>query len=130
MESELFAELAGMGGHDGIDYSDYAHLHTYVERPDDFHKKLYDEKRVLNHAHFYEWDEWEDETLDEKMDYLHRLIMQEIIDFCKRNKIDADFVSLDADCLKDSIECGVWHPGTDSSLALFDKNKNCIISSM
>ena len=46
MESELFAELAGMGGHEGNDYSEYAHLHTYVERPDDIHQKLYDEDAV------------------------------------------------------------------------------------
>ena len=73
MENELFAELAGMCGHEGNDYSEYAHLHTYVERPDDFQKKLYDEKRVLNHAHFYEWDEWENESLNEKFNYLHPL---------------------------------------------------------
>lgn len=130
MESELFAELAGMSGHEGNDYSEYAHLHTYVERPDDFHKKLYDEKRVLNHAHFYEWDEWQDENINEKLNYLHRLIMQEIVDFCKRNNIDANYVSLDADMLIDSINAGKWHPGTDSSLVLFDKNKDVIIKSL
>ena len=97
MENELFEELSGvsgMNGLNGLDLSQYDNLHTYVERPDDFHKKLYDEKRVLNHAHFYEWDEWENEDLNEKMNYLHRLIMQEIIDFCKRNNIDADYVTL------------------------------------
>lgn len=130
MENELFAELAGMCGHEGNDYSEYAHLHTYVERPDDFQKKLYDEKRVLNHAHFYEWDEWENESLNEKMDYLHRLIMQEIIDFCKRNNIEADIVSLDADHLLDSIKFGKWHAGTDSALVLLDENKECIIESL
>lgn len=130
MESEIFAELAGMCGHAGNDYSEYANLHTYVERPDDFQHKLYDEKRVLNHAHFYEWDEWEDELIDEKMNYLHRLIMQEIIDFCKRNNIEADYVSLGADHLLDSINVGKWHPGTDSALVLYDKNKDCIIESL
>lgn len=130
MESELFEELAGFAGHDGNDYSEYAHLHTYVERPDDFNKKLYDEKRVLNHAHFYEWDEWDSESIDEKLYYLHRLIMQEIIDFCKRNNIDADYVSFNADMIADSIEFGRWHPGTDSSLAIFDKNKKPIIQSI
>lgn len=131
MESELYLELAGLNGHHpDIDLSDYPELHTYVERPDDFHHKLYDEKRVLNHAHFYEWDEWEDETLNEKINYLHRLIMQEIIDFCEHNKIDADYVSLDADCLMDSIKVGKWHPGTDSALVLFDKNKDVIIKSL
>lgn len=130
METELY-NFGGYSGHSGeIDLSEYKDLHTYVERPDDFHKKLYDEKRVLNHAHFYEWDEWQDETLNEKMDYLHRLIMQEIIDFCANNNINAEYVSLDADMLMDSIKVGKWHPGTDSSLAFFDKDKNAIISSM
>lgn len=131
MESELFLEFAGMNGlHSDLDFSEYKDLHTYVERPDDFHHKLYDEKRVLNHAHFYEWDEWENETLNEKMDHLHRLIMQEIIDFCERNKINADYVSLNADYLLDSIKVGKWHPGTDSSLALFDSDKKCIVESI
>lgn len=130
MESELFLDFAGMSGHDGNDYSQYKDLHTYVDRPDDFHKKLYDEKRVLNHAHFYEWDEWEEETVNEKLDYLHRLIMQEIIDFCDRNKIKADYVSLEADRLMDSIKVGVWHPGTDSSLVLLDENQEVILESL
>ena len=130
MESELFAELAGMGGHEGNDYSEYAHLHTYVDRPDDIHQKLYDEKRVLNHAHFYEWDEWENESLNEKLNYLHRLLMKEVIDFCKHNNIDADIVTFGADHLLDSINAGTWHPGTDSALALFDENNECIIESI
>ncbi len=129
MESELFAELAGLGGHAGNDYSDYADLHTYVERPDDFYKKLYNEGRSLSYAHFYEWDEWSDETTEEKFHYLHRLIIKEIIDFCKRNNIDAEYVSLDADMLSESIKSGKWHAGTDSTLALLDENKECIIES-
>ena len=64
------------------------------------------------------------------MDYLHRLIMQEIIDFCKRNNIEADIVSLDADHLLDSIKFGKWHAGTDSALVLLDENKECIIESL
>lgn len=130
MESELFAELAGLSGHTGNNYSDYADLHTYVERPDDIREKLYDEKRVLNHAHFYEWDEWENESLNEKLNYLHRLIIQEIVDFCRRNNIAADTVTLRADHLLDSINAGKWHPGSDSALVLLDENKECIIESM
>lgn len=130
MENELFAELAGLGGHAGNDYSEYADLHTYVERPDDFYKKLYYEGRSLSYAHFYEWDEWNNETTEEKFYYLHRLIMKEIIDFCKRNNIEADYVSLDADHLLDSIKFGKWHAGTDSALTIFDENKKPIVSSM
>lgn len=130
MESELFLDFAGMSGHIGNDYSQYKDLHTYVDRPDDYHKKLYDEKRVLNYAYFYEWDEWEEETINEKLDYLHRLIMQEIIDFCDRNKINADYVSLEADRLMDSIKVRVWHPGTDSSLVLLDENQEVILESL
>lgn len=130
MESELFLDFAGMSGHIGNDYSQYKDLHTYVDRPNDYYKKLYDEKRVLNYAYFYEWDEWEGETVKEKLDYLHRLILQEIIDFCKRNKIDAQYVSLEADSLIDSINVGVWHPGTDSSLIFLDDNQEVIIENL
>ena len=70
------------------------------------------------------------ESLNEKLNYLHRLIMQEVIDFCKRNNINADIVSLDADHLLDSINAGKWHPCTDSALVLFDENKERIIESM
>lgn len=130
MESELFAEFAGMDGHEGNDYSEYANLHAYIERPDDFYKKLYDEKLVLNHAHFYEWDEWENESLDEKFNHLHHLIMKEIVDFCKRNNINADAVTFSADYLYDSLNAGNWHPSTDSALVLFDKDKKRIIESV
>ena len=56
--------------------------------------------------------------------------MQEIIDFCKRNNIEADIVSLDADHLLDSIKFGKWHAGTDSALVLLDENKECILGSL
>jgi len=130
MENYTFEEFAGMNCLNGLDLSQYKNLHTYIERPDDFDKKLYDEKRVLNHAHFYEWDEWENEDLNEKMNYLHRLIMQEIVDFCKHNSINADYVSFGADHLMDSIKVGKWHPGTDSGLVLLDENNVKIIESV
>ena len=130
-ENFIIHDNAGLGGYnDELFFAEYKDLHTYVERPDDFYKYLYAENRVLNHAHFYEWDEWEDEDINEKLNYLHRLIMQEIIDFCKRNNIEADYVSLDADHLLDSIKFGKWHPGTDSSIVLYDKNKDSIIESL
>ena len=85
---------------------------------------------MLNHAHFYEWDEWENESLDEKFNHLHHLIMKEIVDFCKRNNINADAVTFSADYLYDSLNAGNWHPSTDSALVLFDKDKKRIIESV
>lgn len=130
MENNVITELAGINGLHGLDLSQYRDIDTYIEQPDDLKKRLYDERRVLNHAHFYEWDEWEEETIDEKLDYLHRLIVQEIIDFCERNDVKADFVTFDADCLMDSIKVGKWHPGTDSSLVFRDSAGNVIIESL
>lgn len=70
------------------------------------------------------------QSLKDKTAEFHTYLINEIIKFCKENKIEADYVSLDADCLMDSIKVGKWHPGTDSSFALFDENKNVIVSSM
>ena len=56
--------------------------------------------------------------------------MKQIIDWCIENNLDADYISLDADGVKYSIEVGDWHPGTDSSFALFDKDKKCLVCSM
>lgn len=61
---------------------------------------------------------------------LHKSIMKQIIDWCIENNLDADYISLDADGVKYSIEVGDWHPGTDSSFALFDKDKKCLVCSM
>lgn len=54
---------------------------------------------------------------------LHKMIIQEIISFCKENKIEADEVRLLADNLQVSIEEGRWHPTTDSALQFFNKNE-------
>lgn len=129
MEETLIG-LAGANGHYGYDYSEYRHLHTYVERPDNFDEKLYADDRILNHAHFYELDEIDEESLQEKFTHLHKLVTQEIIDFCRRNDIDAEYVHFGADGLMSSIEFGSWHPGTDSSFSLHDKNKKAICYSM
>ena len=53
-----------------------------------------------------------------------------LVSLCSDGNINAEYVSLDADMLMDSIKAGKWHPGTDSSLAFFDKDKNTIISSI
>lgn len=68
--------------------------------------------------------------IESKLNDFHIHIIKEIIDFCIENNIDADYVSLSADHLKDSIEYKKWHPGTDSSLTFFDENEKSIICSM
>lgn len=131
MESELFKELAGLDGHDKeLNLAEYRDLHTYVEQPIDYGIALYDERRILNHAHFYELDETENESLEDKLYHLHRLIIQEIIDFCQRNKLSPDYVSLSADRLLDSISEGSWMAGTDSCLCFQDEDGEIIIESL
>lgn len=61
---------------------------------------------------------------------LHKSIMKQIIDWCVENQLEADYISLEADCVKYSIETKMWGAGTDSSFALFDTNKNCLVCSM
>lgn len=67
--------------------------------------------------------------MDYKVNELHDEILKLIINWCKKNHVDADTVSLEIDGLNHSVECGLWHPGTDSSLAFF-KDKKCVASSM
>lgn len=90
MENEKYNihDVAGASGHYGLDLSEFKHLHTYVERPETFDEKLYHDKRILNHAHYYELDEFDEETFEEKLYHLRNLILHEIDDFCKRNNVD------------------------------------------
>lgn len=61
---------------------------------------------------------------------LHKKIMNEIIDFCKQNKLtDINEFKMSADGLKWSIKNGQWHPSTDSSFNLInDKRKQVLLS--
>jgi hypothetical protein len=61
---------------------------------------------------------------------LHKSIMKQIIDWCIENNLSADYISLDADGVWYSIMTGDWNAGTDSSFALFDSDKKCLVCSM
>jgi len=69
-------------------------------------------------------------NLDDKLYDLHKNIMSLIINFCKDNNINPDYVNFGADGLESSINVGKWHPGTDSSLTFFDKHKLPILCSI
>ena len=69
-------------------------------------------------------------SLDTKLYGLHKTMMQMVIDFCKRNNVNADVVNFYTDCLQDSVKIGKWCASTDSSLAMYDENKNMIIQSI
>lgn len=69
--------------------------------------------------------------MDEKFFNLHQELVQKVIDYCKENNItNADIFDLHIDRLQDSIECGKWHPGTDSAMGLYGEDKEVIISSI
>ena len=61
---------------------------------------------------------------------LHKHIVNEIIDFCNKNNIEAYSVSLSADDIKSSIPYNKWTAATDSYFALYDKNSKGIIYSV
>ena len=65
-------------------------------------------------------------NINEKFKDLHHKLVNEIVDFCKKYNIEASSISLIADGLESSIEFGSWHPGTDSSFQLFNKNNEVI----
>lgn len=69
--------------------------------------------------------------MDEKFYELHKKLVQEIIDYCRENNIkDADEFHLSIDGLRDSIEFGTWHPGTDSAASLLNSDRETITYSM
>ena len=69
--------------------------------------------------------------MDEKFYELHKKLVQEVIDYCIENNItEADIFDLHIDYLRDSVKCGNWHPGTDSSMGLYDEDKETITFSM
>ena len=69
------------------------------------------------------------ETNDKFYD-LHKQIMDLVINFCKENNVTPEYVNFGADMLEPSINIGKWHPGTDSSLTFFDKDKTPILCSI
>lgn len=56
----------------------------------------------------------QDEHVTNAFRELHSKIIDEVVAFCKENKIDIDEFVLSADGLRFSIYSGTWHPGTDS----------------
>jgi hypothetical protein len=69
--------------------------------------------------------------MNEKFYELHKKLVQQVIDYCKENDItDADIFDLHIDGLRDSIENGKWHPGTDSAMGLYNKDKETITYSI
>ena len=63
----------------------------------------------------------QDEHVTEEFRKLHTKIVNEVINFCKENKVDIDEFHLSADGLRYSINVGTWHPGTDSSFTAYRK---------
>jgi len=129
MESEIISELAGLGGQEKLDLAEFRDLHTYVECPSDYFHGL-GNSNYLSQAHYYELDEPEDEDIKEKFYHLHHLIIQEVIDFCKRNNLNPDYVTLMTDGFQDSIKVGKWIAGTDSCLAIMDEERKIILESL
>jgi len=69
--------------------------------------------------------------MDEKFYELHKKLVREVINYCIENNItEADIFDLHIDRLQDSINYGDWHPGTDSSMGLYDENKETITFSV
>ena len=63
------------------------------------------------------------EELSLKFGDFHKELVDNIINFCIKNKIRIDSFHLDADGLVDSIDYGSWCPATDSSFTMYDEDK-------
>ncbi|MDE5888825.1 MAG: hypothetical protein K2H20_02270 [Bacilli bacterium] len=62
--------------------------------------------------------------IKKKWDDLHVKLVNEVITFCKENKLEASEFHLSADCLEPSIEKGEWCPYTDSCFSLLKRDIN------
>lgn len=69
---------------------------------------------------------------DEKYAELHKKFAQMTIDFFKENGVpeNAWLLSFDFDAIKYSVESGKWCPASDSSLTLFDAQRNALMFEM
>ena len=54
---------------------------------------------------------------------LHTDLINKILKFCKKHKLDIDEIFLTADGLSYSIKYGKWQPGTDSSFEMYKTDK-------
>lgn len=59
---------------------------------------------------------------------LHKKLAQVAIDFFKEKGLpeNAWMISFSFDDLKSSVEAGEWVPASDSSMELWDENKECL----
>jgi hypothetical protein len=55
---------------------------------------------------------------------LQKEIIKTVITFLKEHdkQHEVDEVNFSVDCLSPSLEAGQWHPGTDSSLSLYNED--------
>lgn len=68
--------------------------------------------------------------MDGKFYWLHKQLVQHIIDYCKDNSIEVHEVVFGGDNWDESIKDGRWLPGLDSYLCFKDKNGNIIKESL
>lgn len=68
--------------------------------------------------------------MEEKLSKLHQQLVNTIVEFCNDNNIEASSVQFGIDGLESSLEFGSWHPGTDSSFRICDKNDDVIYYSI
>lgn len=68
--------------------------------------------------------------INEKFNDLHHRLVNDIVSFCKENNIEASSVQFGIDGLESSLEFGSWHPCTDSSFRICNKNDEVICYSI
>lgn len=125
MEHNVY-DFAGFSGHHGNDLSEHNDLHTYQDSA-----SQYNLTHGVNHAYHYELDENDEETIEESVNHLHKLIVKEVVDFCKRHNLnDVDVVNFSIDSIQESVKFSDWHASSDSNLTFVDENGNVCIESI
>lgn len=112
-----------------IDYLNEKYGYNYIELPLSDSTKWADrffedanQKTIICFSAF--------SPLHKKFYNLHINIVNQIINFCKENNVQADNLHLSADCLNESIEYGKWCPYTDSSFSLYNNDEETILWSI
>ena len=78
----------------------------------------------------FEMEANKDPELHLKFVDLHTKIINEVVNFCKENNLAVDELSISATGLKESIDFGSWHPGTDSCMNLVDESGATVLYSI
>lgn len=65
----------------------------------------------------------QDENLNNEFNNLHHEIVDKIIQFCKRNNLNIDEISLSIDGMLTSIPHEKWQAGTDSSFMMWGNDE-------